>query len=301
MAKSASSPVPPPAPAPADGWLRWFAEIWNDYPWISRVATVSLVMTSLLDIFQNATGPDGWLAWLPENLLATITSGGMNTLLTLLVALGIGLHLKKRQLRGLLDGTEHYDIGRALAFGYFSNFLVAALILVRMESRKRGRPLVFRVVCPSNIRELEDFKTVVEPQIRQWAGKRELEGIYKSGASVIKRSILIISRVTGPQSEEDLYFDFPTTLYTLHDYYESWNMWLEENGKAPLAEIVIERMQEQQVTAFERHLHGLFHSTTGLAAVRHLGIHQLEDLSSLYDEHFRRVSPAAMLDLVRER
>lgn len=286
---------------------RLFVEIWNDYPLATRAATILLVTTAVLNIAVAANGGPpiqfGPLRWIPTPVQAALSSDGITTLLSLSVALGIGLHLKQRQLRGLLDGVDHYDIGRALAYGYFSNFLVAALLLVRMESRKKGRTLVFRMIFPRNIRDLENFKTTVEPAIRELAGKRELEGVYKSGASVIKRSMLIVSRasVSGAgagATQDDLLFDFPTTLYTLHDYYQSWNLWLRENGRTELADVTIETMQERQVGAFKRHLTDLFSSEVGLQAVRHLGITELDDLTQLFRDHFRDVEPAEMLQLL---
>jgi len=281
-----------------------FVEIWNDYPLATRLSTLLLVAAALLNIAVAGSGDEpsrlGPLRWVPGNVQAALSSDGMLTLLTLSVALGVGLHLKQRQLRGLLDGTDHHDIGRALAYGYFSNFLVAALLLVQMESRKSGRPLVFRMIFPRNIRDLENFKTTVEPAIRELAGKRELEGIYKSGSSVIKRLILIICRATGgPSSPEDILFDFPTTLYTLPDYYDSWNVWLRENGRTELADVTIETMQERQVGAFKRHLTDLFSSEVGLKAVRHLGLTEVVDLTQLFQDHFRDIDPGEMLDLLK--
>lgn len=297
--------TPSEASAEPPSLYRLFIEIWNDYPLATRAATVLLVTTALLNIAVAANGgpPSQWgpLRWVPAPVQAALSSDGITTLLSLSVALGIGLHLKQRQLRGLLDGTDHYDIGRALAYGYFSNFLVAALLLVRMESRKKGRTLVFRMIFPRNIRDLENFKTSVEPAIRELAGKRELEGVYKSGASVIKRSMLIVSRASAAgASQDDLLFDFPTTLYTLHDYYQSWNLWLRENGRAELADVTIEVMQERQVGAFKRHLTELFRSEVGLKAVRHLGIMELEDLTQLFRDHFLDVEPAEMLQLLTQ-
>jgi len=299
------STTQPGASAEQPSLVRLFIEIWNDYPLATRAATILLVTTAVLNIAVAANGGPpiqfGPLRWIPTPVQAALSSDGVTTLLSLSVALGIGLHLKQRQLRGLLDGTDHYDIGRALAYGYFSNFLVAALLLVRMESRKKGRTLVFRMIFPRNIRDLENFKTTVEPAIRELAGRRELEGVYKSGASVIKRSMLIVSRAPGAgAAQDDLLFDFPTTLYTLHDYYQSWNLWLRENGRTELADVTIETMQERQVGAFKRHLSELFHSEVGLQAVRHLGISEREDLTQLFRDHFRDVEPAEMVQLLAQ-
>lgn len=303
--QSDPSTTRPGAPAEQPSLFRLFIEIWNDYPLATRAATVLLVTTAMLNVALAANGGPpirfGPLRWIPTPVQAALSSDGITTLLSLSVALGIGLHLKQRQLRGLLDGADHYDIGRALAYGYFSNFLVAALLLVRMESRRKGRTLVFRMIFPRNIRDLENFKTTVEPAIRELAGKRELEGVYKSGASVIKRSMLIVSRAPGAgPAQDDLLFDFPTTLYTLHDYYQSWNLWLRENGRAELADVTIETMQERQVGAFKRHLSELFHSEVGLQAVRHLGISERDDLTQLFRDHFRDVEPAEMLQLLNQ-
>jgi hypothetical protein len=285
------SEPPPSNPATHASPPRVLLALWRDYPWITRAATVLLVLLALLNIILAAD--DGGavrqalLDWLPAGLLAALASDGMTTLLTLVIALGIGLHIKQRQLRGLLDGTDHYDIGRALAFGYFSNFLVPALLLIRGESREMGRPIPFRMVFPRHVKDLDDFKTSVEPALRALAGKRDLEGVYRSGSGVIKRSLLVLSRSEGGE----LFFDFPTTLYTLHDYYESWNLWLGEQGKPTIDPRAIESMQQSQITAFLRHLGDLSRSQVGLDAVKHLGLIEVGELTGLFDEHFQTIEP----------
>ncbi len=256
---------------------------------MARAATILLVVSALLNIVLATGVAETWipLRWFPESLLAALSSDGALTLLTLVIALGVGLYIKERQLKGLLDGTDHYDIGRALAFGYFSNFLVPALILIRGESRTAGRTLPFRMVFPRHVKDLDHFKSEVEPALRKLSGKRDLEGVYRVGAGVIKRSLLVISKSPGGE----IFFDFPTTLYTLHDYYETWNLWLDEQGKPPIREEDIETMQERQIEAFLRHLSDLSRSEVGLKAVAHLGVKDVAELSDLFDEHFRTVEP----------
>lgn len=285
------TPTQPASSAPRAPLRETLAELWNDYPWTTRSATILLAIAALLNMALAAELLPSW------PLLAAGSSDGALTLLTLLVALGVGLHIKSRQLKGLLDGTDHYDIGRALAFGYFSNFLVPALVLLRGESRKTGAPLVLRMVFPRNVRELDHFKETIEPALRALAGKRDLEGVYRTGAGVIKRSLLVLAKAPG-KGDDGIFFDFPTTLYTLHDYYETWNLWLEEQDKPPIREQAISDMQEKQIQAFLRHLEDLSRSEVGLQAVAHLGVTELPELTQLFDEHFRTIEPRELPELL---
>lgn len=301
-------PVPPPPPpsrqAARPSWgrlLTALVELWKEYTWFTRGATLLMVVAALVNIATTASEDGavclaGPLCWMPPWLQRALGSDGTIALLTLAIALGIGVHIKVRLQQGLLDGSDHYDIGRALAYGYFSNFLVPALVLVRNESRRLQRPhaqrLRLRMVFPSFVGELDQFKAQVEPTIREKAGKRDLEGVYRTGGTLVRRSILVVSRI-GPEAGEPVYFDFPTTLYTLHDYYTSWNTWLLENRKTPMDDARIAVLEQEQVNTFLRHLRALAHSSAGVYAVRDLELTQAE-LEKLFDDHFEHVHPDEM-------
>lgn len=299
--KPTSPPLKTGAP-PNTSLREAVAGLWQDYPWFTRCATLLLIGAALLNMAVNAQAPESLDLWplthVPPAWQQALASDGMLTLCTLLVALGIALYLKQRQIKGLLDGADHYDIGRALAFGYFSNFLVSALVLVRDESTRQNRRLVLRMISPRNIKDLEDFKHTVEPLVDKLTAKRDLEGVYRHGAPLVKRSMLVLSKVSSASDQEEIFFDFPTTLYTLHDYYATWNVWLEENGRPPLATETIDLLQERQIVAFKRHLLDLSRSQVGLNAVTHLGLQELDELTQLFKNHFMDIHPHEMHALI---
>jgi len=295
--------APPPPVESRIGWpvlLRALVALIREYTWFTRGATLLLIAAAIVNMAVAAAGDGacwiGPLCWMPGWLQRVVASDGALTLLTLAIALGVGVHLKVRMSKGLLDASDHYDIGRALAYGYFANFLVAALVLVRNESVRLqlppGQELKLWMVFPGNVQELDQFIAKVEPSIRQRAGKRDLEGAYRTGGTLIRRSILVISRAQ-PEEAAPLFFDFPTTLYTLHDYYQSWNTWQRENRRTLMEEDQIDALEQAQINTFLKHLRDLSRSSAGLHAVRHMGLTG-DDLSQLFENHFEHVHPDRM-------
>ena len=283
--------------------------LWREYTLFTRAVTLALVGVALMNIAIAYAGPSAcvWepLCFLPSNWQSVLASDGAATLLTLIIALAVGVHMKVRARQGLLDGSEHYDIGRALAYGYFVNFLAPALLLVHNESRKQmapsALPLRLWVVFPSTVGELTQFKSDVEPLIRERTRTRELQGVYQTGGTVIQRSLLVVSKQQGEAaSGGDCYFDFPTTLYTLHDYYAMWNAWQIEHKNSVINDDVMQEDEQRQMNVFFAQLHNLFNSSVGLKGVNHLGIGSVAELSTLYNNHFQRVAPEQLLALLSD-
>lgn len=296
-------------PKPWRDNLKGLLALWSEYTLFTRAITLALVGVALMNIAIAYAGPIVclWtpLCFLPGNVQSAIASDGAVTLLTLTIALAVGVHLKVRARQGLLDGSEHYDIGRALAYGYFVNFLAPALLLVRTESRKRtpqpAAPLALWVVFPSTVGELNKFKSDVEPLIRERTGTRKLQGVYQTGGTVIQRSLLVVSKQPGQAGQGgDCYFDFPTTLYTLHDYYAMWNAWQSEHKNTVINAAVMQEDEQNQMNVFFTQLHNLFTSSVGLQGVSHLGIGSVAELAALYTDHFQRVAPEQLLAMLTD-
>lgn len=269
--------------------------LWKEYTGITRGATLILIVVSFLSITKELeciTKP----VCIPAGWMSALTSDGMLTLWTLVIALCVGIHLKIRQEKGLLDGAEHYSIGRALAYGYFSNFLVGALLLISKKSEERGLQgddrLKLRVVFPSTLSELDHFRNTLEQQLRAKTKNLAIDGIYGRATQTLRRNVMVLTTAADEtQAAQDFYLDFPTTLYTVQDYFATWNIWLKENGKLPLDEAEIARLQKKQIDDFFRHLEDLSRSDVGVKAVGKLGVDLTkEQLSTLYRDYFTRIS-----------
>lgn len=289
--------------------IKGLIALWSEYTLFTRAVTLALVGVALMNIAIAYAGPSAclWepLCFLPSNWQSALASDGAVTLLTLTIALAVGVHLKVRARQGLLDGSEHYDIGRALAYGYFVNFLAPALLLVRNESRKQtaasASPLRLWVVFPSTVGELNQFKSAVEPLIRERTRTQKLQGVYQTGGTVIQRSLLVVSKQPSEaESGGDCYFDFPTTLYTLHDYYAMWNAWQKQHKRRVIDDAVMQEDEQRQMNVFFAQLQSLFNSSVGLQGVSHLGIGSEMELSALYTDHFQRVTPDKLLALLSD-
>ncbi len=275
----------------------WLAtkDLWNEYTWVTRGATIALVVACLFGMLVAAAGDRGCLftperCVLPLSLQAALASDAFRTLITLAIALFVAIHLKERQIEGKLDGSQHYDIGRALAYGYFSNFLIPALLIVQGA----GTDKQLQVICPSDVDDLESFKNKTWPLIKARTSTLSTDRAYQGRQDApLKRSILVLSSLQGKQGAAVEYFDFPSTLFTLNDYYDSWNYWLEQQGKPLIPRGRIREMQQRQIGAFFGHLRELARSQVGLDAVREFGLTQ-KQLNDLFERHFRPVSPGEL-------
>lgn len=297
--ESASSSPPSPVAAPPLGRWQRLREaalaLWDEYTWLTRGATVLLVLACVFGMLVAAVGDSGCifgsaLCVLPAAVQRALASDAFRTLVTLLIALLVAIHLKERQIEGKLDGSQHYDIGRALAYGYFSNFLVPSLLIARAE----GQPL--QVIQPTDVADLEDFARRTWPLIRSRTDTLSTEQAYQRSLGLpLKRSILVLSSLrtaAGVEAPREL-FDFPSTLFTLHDYYDTWNQWLREQGSPEIPVPRIRALQQRQIGAFFGHLTELSRSEIGLASVRELGL-TLAQLGELFDGYFRPITPAEL-------
>ena len=267
-------------------------ELWAEYTWITRGATMLLVAACVFGMVVAGAGDDACvfgqaLCVLPVQWQKALASDAFRTLIALVIALAVAIHLKERQIEGKLDGTQHYDIGRALAYGYFSNFLVPALLIARAEGQQ------LHVIRPTDVDDLERFSRQTWPKIRSHTDTLSTDRAYQGSLGVpLKRSILVLSSLrsgSGASAQRQL-FDFPSTLFTLHDYYDTWNQWLREEGRPEIAASRIRELQERQIDAFFGHLAKLSRSEIGLASVSELNL-TLAELGALFEQQFRSMTP----------
>lgn len=281
--------------------------ISREYNWLAKLATVLLLVAAFISIAMQAYPEFARLCiWqpvcvLPPGFYAAMASDGMLTFLTLMIALGVAVELRLRQYRGGVDEAG-YNIGRALAYGYFSNFLLPTMLLARSETQRLGLPpdkaIRLSVVYPANVSALKAFHANVEPQIRDFLKTRDLEGSYPSGAGFLKRRVLVVSRAPGVGDGSDMFFDFPTTLYTLGDYYASWNEWRVSEGRAPDDAGVLDELQQVQVNNFFAELRRLCEDGGGLEVAERFGLDR-SALRSLYQQHFRHAEPSVLWEQLR--
>lgn len=270
---------------------RAFAGMWADYHWTTRTVTLALALLAILGSVNSYLGEPTLLQRLFQadetnpviRFESALTSDPFLTLLALAVALFVGIAIKRRQLLGQLDGDEHYNIGRALAYGYFKNFLVGALIL----ARRRQQPLY--VFKPESVRDLHAFESDVwptlEPRRKEIVEVKDFELIDQKP---LPRRIIVIDQVE--QASGTLLFDFPTTLFTVGDYYKSWNRWEHLNNRAGIAEDRIPKLQQMQINSFFRHVNDLGHSEAGREVVPEFGLADARELAELFDRHLVLVS-----------
>ncbi|RZI98955.1 MAG: hypothetical protein EOP39_26015 [Rubrivivax sp.] len=282
-------------------------ELWREYSWPTKTATLLLMGAALLSIFKPFDCAVPALC-MPAPLLESLSSDGMLTLLTLTVAFCIGIHIKLRQEKGLVDGAEHYSIGRALAYGYFSNFIIGVLLTLRADSDRlglqRGQGLKMHVIIPRSIGDLEAFRESIEKNVRLQSESRDMHDLGNVERKLFKRSLLALTRV-GAESEsnaETFYLDFPTTLYTMQDFLQTWNLWLSDAGRTPLPDDEVRRLQQKYIADFFAHLKDLANSELGVEAARRLGAKlQQKQLFDLFNEHISIIEPEELLALLAAR
>ena len=289
-----------PEDRPINQLSRWgqtrraFAELRADYHGSTKAVTSALAAFAVLgtlDAYLNQ--PLTQYLGLAEThpavrLEKALISDPFLMLLTLLVALFVGIALKRHQLLGKLDGADHYTIGRALAYGYFKNFLVGALLVVQAKGEK------LHVFKPGNVDDLKTFEDEVWPKLQPELKTHTVDvtQVARFGSQPLTRRIIVVSGVGGASGL--LYFDFPTTLFTVADYYEAWNEWCVRNKRPHIAPNRLAGYQQQQINDFFRHLHELVTGTDGAEPVgpKALQGHGLsaEQLQELFRNHLVEVS-----------
>ena len=282
-----------------EGWTA-FLLLWNEYTWVTRGATLILIVVSFLSITKELdclTEP----VCIPLALMTALTSDGMLSLWTLIIALCVGIHLKMRQEKGLLDGTDHYNIGRALAYGYFSNFLVGALLLIREKSKARElsyeNRLKLRVIFPKTLEELDQFRKTLEQELRGKTKNESIDMDNGSATQTLRRNVLVLTTAaSATPAAQDFYLDFPTTLYTVQDYFKTWNIWLKKEGRPIIEEPELARLQEKHIKEFFDHLEDLSKSDVGVKAVEKLGVNlDMKALSQLYSDYFQKMKTTELI------
>ena len=288
----------------SEGWAA-FRLLWNEYTWVTRGATLILIVVSFLSITEKLeciTEP----ACIPAGLMTALTSNGMFSVWTLIIALCVGIHLKIQQERGLLDGAKHYTIGRALAYGYFSNFLIPALLHIKKQSDERKlvgeNRLKLRVIFPSTVEELDEFRNTIELDLRAKTKNQSIENIHGKATQTLRRNVLVLTTAANEtQAAQDFYLDFPTTLYTVQDYFATWNIWLKEEKLPAITDKELARLQEKHIRDFFKHLDDLSRSETGLKSLGTLSKDLTKKgLSTLFNNYFTRIAPAEIREKLTE-
>ena len=247
--------------------LKWDAireavqDLWRDYHWPVKLTLALIVVSSLW-----AATLAGW-PHLGEDLpplLQALASDPARNLLTFVIAFLIAVNFYIRARRGVLDGDEHYNVARALAFGYFKNFLVSALQL----AKRHGREL--QVFKPASMEQLQQYSRVLEPRLRDLF-EHEWMPLVEAPApgGPPRRTVLALQslRAAAPPGEKPFFFDAPTALFTVMDFYAALNRRREDEGKAPISADTIRRYQNGQIDSFFRHLDFLFGTDAGYSAV----------------------------------
>lgn len=256
MAESQSKPT-----------LRWMAvrealaDFWRDYHWPTKL-TLALILISCVWGMAVAGWPELDASTPPW--VRALASDAFRTILTFIIALLIAVNFYMRARRGVLDGDEHYNIARALAFGYFKNFLVPAL---KLSQHHEHDLQVFR---PATIEELRDYSRQVEPVLRQLFEHEWLPVVEApEPGGPPRRTVLALQAPKDPKLSEEraFFFDAPTALFTVSDFYNALNRRRVDDGKEPISAETVTRYQNGQIDSFFQHLRFLFRNEAGLEAV----------------------------------
>jgi len=218
-------------------------------------------------------------------IIRALASDPARNLMTFVIAFLIAVNFYIRARRGVLDGDDHYNVARALAFGYYKNFLVPALQLARRAERE------LQVFKPSSMEELRQYSTQLEPRLRKLF-EHEWMPLIEAPApgGPPRRTVLALQSPRRGTAVEDppFFFDAPTALFTVNDFYDALNRRRVDDGKEPINPETVRRYQNGQIDSFFRHLAFLFDTEAGLAAVRDI-VPTREDLADLRD-HLREVT-----------
>ena len=251
-------------------------DLWRDYHWPTKIAAGLLILSCLA-----GAALAGWPSVEARSgaALRVFTSDAFRTLLTLIIGLFIAVNFYIRARRGVLDGDEHYNVARALSFGYFKNFLVPALQLAGREGA------VLQVFQPRSMDDLRAYTSRIEPRIRERFDHEWLPLVEEPlPGGPPRRTVLAIRRPIDADGAADqvepFFFDAPTALFTVQDFYAALNRRRIEQGKEPIDDRTQLRYQEGQISSFFRQLEFLFTTDAGHEAVRDL-VPTLEMLGAL--------------------
>ncbi len=249
--------------------LNWSAvraalrDLWSDYHWPVKLLLALIVLSSIW-----GAAIVGWPEWDADTprWLQAVASDPFRNLLTLVIAFLIAVNFYMRARRGVLDGDEHYNVARALAFGYFKNFLVPALQLARRDG------CTLQIFRPSSMADMRHYMRKLQPVILQRlqpAWMPLVEQPQPDGPP--RRTVLALSSPPADQvghQGQRFFFDAPTALFTIVDFYAALNRRRSDSGKPPIDDATVERYQNGQIDSFFQHLDYLFTTTPGFQAVR---------------------------------
>jgi hypothetical protein len=249
-------------------------ELWRNYHWPIKIAVAVVIVQGLWGAIVSGWPQLG--AALPP-IATALLSTSAQYLVTLIIAFFVLVNFYIRAQQGKLDGDEHYNIARALAFGYFTNFLVPALILAGHHDR---RLVIFR---PDSMADLAAYSRVIEPRVRKHFDHDWLPVVDQPTAGgPPRRTVLALQtpRSDLARSISPFYFDAPTALFTVSDFYGALNRRRADSGKKILEPDTVMRFQNGQIDSFFTHLDLLFRAEEGLAAVADL-VPDLGELANL--------------------
>jgi hypothetical protein len=272
--------------------LRWRAirqaveDLWRDYHWPVKLTLALIIASSLW-----GAAIVGW----PEldadtaPFVRALASDPARNLMTFVIAFLIAVNFYVRARRGVLDGDEHYNVARALAFGYYKNFLVPALQLARRAQRE------LQVFRPSSMEQLRRYSTDLEPRLRKLF-EHEWMPLVEAPApgGPPRRTVLALQSPSEGTDVEGapFFFDAPTALFTVNDFYDALNRRRMDDGKEPINPETVRRYQNGQIGSFFHHLAFLFDTEAGYTAVRDI-VPTREDLADLRN-YLREVTMAEL-------
>lgn len=237
------------------------ADLWRDYHWPVKLLFALVVLSSIW-----AASIVGWPEWDANTprWLKAVASDPFRNLLTLIIAFLVAVNFYMRARRGVLDGDEHYNVARALAFGYFKNFLVPALQLAK------NRNCQLQIFRPETMQDLQRYTSKLQQRILDAMQPQWLPLVEQPRpGGPPRRTVLALQspRADQQHAETAFFFDAPTALFTVEDFYKALNRRREDSGKQPLNEATLCRYQNGQIDSFFSHLEFLFATAPGLAAV----------------------------------
>jgi len=260
------------------------ADLWRDYHWPVKLVFILIMASSLW-----ATAVVGWpeLDATTPRWLRMLASDPLRYLLSVLIGFLIAINFYMRARRGILDGDEHYNVARALAFGYFKNFLVPALQLARAHGCK------LQVFRPSSMTDMQQYMRHLQPRILATLQPSWLPLVEQPVADgPPRRTVLALQSPSATADMDQFFFDAPTALFTIVDFYAALNRRRCDNEKPPLDAATIERYQNGQIDSFFNHLYYLFSHTAGFEAVADIVTDAVE-LSELRS-HLETIDSAAL-------
>jgi hypothetical protein len=203
--------------------------------------------------------------------IKVFASDAFRTLLTLTIGLFVTInYYLLRARRRVLEADEPYNIARALAFGYFRDFLVPAL---RIAEREGAQLQVFR---PRSMNDVQAYASRLAPQIRRRCDEVWLPLVEAPipGGPPPRRVMALLRPLDAPPATNPLrgfYFDAPTALFTVVDFCAALNQRRIEQHMEWIEDNTLITHQNRQMASFFNHLDVLFNTDASIAAVQEPG------------------------------